>query len=102
MVSVEKTSIFFSKNVKNHDKTALARIFGFKITDSMGKYLGVSLLGKCPRKQDFNYLLDKVRDMLSGWKAKHFSFPRRVTLSKSIIKAIPVYTMMQPQSLRVV
>lgn len=40
--------------------------------DSMGNYLGVPLLGKSPRQQDFNYLIDlidKVKEKLSGWKA---------------------------------
>lgn len=75
-------------------RNRLARISGFRITATMGKYLGVPLLGKCPRKGDFNYLINKVKDKLSGWKANHLSFAGRVTLSKSVIQANPVYSMM--------
>lgn len=63
----------------------------------MGNYLGVPLLGKSPRQQDLNYLIDlidTVKEKLSGWKANHLSFAGRVTLSKSVIQAIPIYTMM--------
>lgn len=56
--------------------------------------MGVPLFGKCPRKGDFSYLVDKVRDKLSGWKTKHLSYAWRVTLSKSVIQAILVYSMM--------
>lgn len=94
MVITKKMYVFFSKNVHNTTRNKLARISGFKVSASMGRYLGVPLLGKCSRKGDFTYLIDKVWDRLSGWKAKHLSFAGRVTLSKSVIQAISVYTMM--------
>lgn len=101
MVSLDKTIIFFSKNVSHATRMALTRILGFKATDAIGRYLGVPLLGKTPRQHDFHYLIDKGKDKLSGWKANHLSFAGRVTLSKSVIQAILIYTMMTtpiPQS----
>lgn len=94
MVSIDKTTMFFSKNVSHSTRSTLARISGFNVSDSMERYLGVPLLGKSPRQQDFNYIIDKVKDKLSGWKSNHLSFTGRVTLTKSIIQAIPIYSIM--------
>lgn len=94
MVSLEKTSILFSKNVDTATRRRLVHLSGFKETRSLGKYLGVPLIGRAPKRRDFDYLMNKVRDRLSGWKSKQLSFAGRVTLSKSVIQAIPVYSMM--------
>ncbi|PNY15946.1 ribonuclease H, partial [Trifolium pratense] len=93
-VSQEKTSIMFSKNVQQHTRDQLANISGFRVTQSMGKYLGVPLVGRAPRKSDYNYLLAQVKSKLSSWKAKQLSLAGRITLSKAIIEAIPIYPMM--------
>jgi hypothetical protein len=39
-------------------------------------------------------LIEKVKNSLAGWKAKQLSLAGRITLSKSVIQAIPVYPMM--------
>lgn len=39
-------------------------------------------------------MVSKVKSKLSGWKAKQLSFAGIVTLSKSVIEAIPIYRMM--------
>lgn len=94
MVSQEKTSLFFSKNVDVVTRRRLERMSGFNTTQAMGKYLGIPLLGRAPKRQDFHYLIEKVNHKLSGWKATHLSFAGRVTLARSVIQAMPTYTMM--------
>lgn len=37
--------------------------------------------------------MDKINNRVAGWKGKLLSRARRVTLAKSIIAAIPTYTM---------
>ncbi|MCH79274.1 putative non-LTR retroelement reverse transcriptase [Trifolium medium] len=93
-VSHEKTSIMFSKNVSSKIREELVMQSGFNETPSLGKYLGVPLVGRAPKRSDFNYLIDQVKNKLSAWKAKQLSFAGRVTLSKSVIEAIPIYPMM--------
>ncbi|PNX75251.1 ribonuclease H, partial [Trifolium pratense] len=93
-VSQEKTSIYFSKNASREIRNKLLRISGFKETSSLGRYLGVPLLGRAPKRNDFQYLVDQVETKLSGWKAKQLSFAGRVTLAKSVLEAIPIYPMM--------
>jgi hypothetical protein len=93
-VSQENTSILFSRNVSRALKNQLLSISGFRETSDFGKYLGVPLHGRAPKKAYFNYLLDQVSAKLSMWKATHLSFAGRVTLAKSVIEAVLIYPMM--------
>jgi hypothetical protein len=93
-VSHEKTSIMFSKNVCSQLREELVLLSGFNETPSLGKYLGVPLVGRAPRRSDYNYLINQVKSKLSAWKAKQLSFAGRVTLLKAVIEAIPIYPMM--------
>lgn len=93
LVSRDKTSIYFSKNVSPRERRELAGLVGFREVTSLGKYLGVPLTGRVPRRADFQYLIDKVSAKLGSWKAKQLSLAGRITLAKSVIEAIPLYPM---------
>jgi ribonuclease HI len=67
---------------------------GFKEAITLGNYLGVPALGRTPRKKDFHYLVEKVKQHLAGWKAQQLSLAGRITLAQSVIQAIPIYPMM--------
>lgn len=90
-VSQEKTSIIFSKNVDRSTRDQLRIMSGFRETNVLGKYLGVPVTGKAPRKADYQYILDQVSSKLMAWKANQLSFAGRVTLAKSVIEAVPIY-----------
>jgi hypothetical protein len=79
-ISQEKTSIMFSKNVSTQLREELVMMSGCNETPSLGKYLGVPLVG---------YLISQVKAKLSNWKAKQLSFAGRITLSKAVIEAVP-------------
>lgn len=70
LVSREKTSIYFSKNVSSQTRRSLAQQSWFKEVQSLGKYLGVPLTGKAPTRSDFHHLVEKVNNKLASWKAK--------------------------------
>lgn len=91
--NLEKTSLFFSKTVDARTRKILTRNSGFTAAHPLRKYLRVPLIGRAPKRNDFNYLVDKVNNKLSRWKSKHLSFIGRVTFSKSVIEAIPIYIM---------
>jgi hypothetical protein len=93
-VSHEKTSIMFSRNVCSQMREELTMLSGFNEASSLGKHLGVPLVGRAPKKSDYNYLINQVKTKLSAWKAKQLSFAGRITLSKAVIEAIPIYPMM--------
>lgn len=52
-VSAEKTSILFSNNVRASLRCQLVEMSGFRETNSLGKYLGVPIIGRGPRRSDF-------------------------------------------------
>ena len=93
-VGYEKTSIFFSKNVARDIRTSLVQLSGFRETNSLGKYLGISLTGKTPKRSDVQYLIDHVLNKLASWKTNQLSIVGRVTLAISVLQAIPIYPML--------
>ncbi|KAK2394949.1 hypothetical protein QL285_056723 [Trifolium repens] len=93
-VSHEKTSVLFSKNVRRGMRDKLLHMSGFRETTDLGKYLGIPLFGRAPKRADYQYLIDQVSSKLSAWKARHLSFAGRVTLAKSVLEAVPIYPMM--------
>lgn len=90
---MDKSSILFSKNTHTHIKNQIVQVFGLKETEEFGMYLGVPLTGLHPRVKHYQYLIDKVR-ALASYKGKHISYVVRVTLAKTMIEALPTYTMM--------
>jgi hypothetical protein len=93
-VSNEKTSVFFSSDLSRRIRDKLVCLSGYRETNSLDKYLGVSLTGRAPRSLDFEYVIDQVNAKLMLWKANQLSFAGRVTLAKSVLEAIPIYPMM--------
>jgi hypothetical protein len=72
----------------------LIQASGFRETTQLGKYLGVPVTGRAPRRADYQYIIDEVSSKLTNWKANQLSFAGRVTLAKSVMEAIPIYPMM--------
>jgi hypothetical protein len=93
-VSIDKTSILFSKNVERSMRMKLLQISGFEETTYFGKYLGVPLIGRAPKRANFQYIIDQASTKLSITKANQLSFAGRVALAKSVIEAVPIYPMM--------
>lgn len=92
-LSVEKTRIYFSKNVHWNVRCQISESFGFARIDDLGKYLGVPLLHKKMSKATYRSIIEKADRRLSMWKAKNLSFAGRVTLTKSVLSALPSYVM---------
>ena len=74
-------------------REALSDILGFASTPSLGKYLGIPI--KHPRSfsHEYNFVLDKVKQTLAGWKVNMLSFAGRAILIQAFSTAIPSYIM---------
>ncbi|GLT97931.1 hypothetical protein SLE2022_154720 [Rubroshorea leprosula] len=59
----------------------------------MGKYLGFPIVSKKPTKSDLEFIINKAKQKLSGWKAKLLSPAGRLTLIKSTLCALPMHVM---------
>ncbi|XP_037491028.1 uncharacterized protein LOC105648182 [Jatropha curcas] len=59
-VNVEKTTVFFSKNVLSSQKRSLCQALGFRETTNFGKFLSMPLIHEKISKRTYNYFLDMV------------------------------------------
>lgn len=57
-VNHKKTRIFFSRNVNRNVCDDLVQVYGFSETTFLGKYLGVPLTGRAPKKEDYRYIIN--------------------------------------------
>ncbi|CAK8562800.1 unnamed protein product [Lathyrus sativus] len=84
----------FSKRVSRGLRTKILRIADFRETHDVGKYLEVTLNGKGLRRKDYQYLMEQLCLKLSNWKTSNLSFTCQLTITKSVMQAVPIYPMM--------
>ena len=92
-VSITKSRVYFSPNVDRDTRESLCDILGFASTASLRKYLGFPIKHPGSSSQDFNFVLDRVKQKLSGWKANMLSLASRVVLIQASSSSIPSYVM---------
>lgn len=93
MVSVEKSSIFFSPNTKVEDKVQVCTILNIMTEALTDKYLGLPANVGMDKSDCFQFLIDRIIMKISGWKEKLLSAGGKEILLKSVVQAIPTYAM---------
>ncbi|XP_061347125.1 uncharacterized protein LOC133292706 [Gastrolobium bilobum] len=78
LVSIEKTTIYFSRNTSHMIKEEITRASGFSVANSMGKYLGSMLYHGRGKMRNFAGVLERVKSPLSNWKNNLLSFAGRL------------------------
>ena len=73
----------------------LSNILGFSSANNLGKYLGFPLKHAGAQKHDFDFMLDRVKKKLTGWKANLLSMADRLVLIHASSSTIPNYVMQQ-------
>lgn len=91
-ISFSKSQVLFSKNTDPAVAQGVSARLNIARTEDLGKYLGVPSIHGRVTCRTFQGLLDRVQTRLDGWKAKLLSVAGRVTLAKSVLNAIPLYT----------
>ena len=62
--------------------------------NKIGKYLGISI-DPCTKMKDIgNQIIDRIQSKLQNWKGKSLSQTGKLTLIKSVMQAMPIYTML--------
>lgn len=92
-VNILKSRFLPSKNIPRAKVDKFEGIVNFKHTFSIGKYLGFPLLSGRVTCANFSFIIDKVNNKLAGWKGRLLSRSGRVTLAKSVLNSMPIYTM---------
>ena len=65
-VSEAKSRVYFSPNVDRDTGESLCDILGFASTPFLGKYLGFPPKQPGSSSQEYNFILDRVKQKLSG------------------------------------
>ncbi|KAL0443717.1 UNVERIFIED_CONTAM: putative mitochondrial protein [Sesamum latifolium] len=92
-VSVEKSSIVFSKNTPIAVKEHLANLMGMRLEEHYNKYLGLPTTVGRSKREVFQHVKERVWAKLQDWQAKNLSQAGKVTLIKSVIQSIPTFIM---------
>ena len=92
-VSDAKSRVYFSPNVDRDSRESFCDILGFASAPSLGKYLGIPIKHPGSSSQDFNFILNRVKTKLAGWKANLLSLAGRAVLVQASSTAIPAYVM---------
>ncbi|KAE8670535.1 hypothetical protein F3Y22_tig00112127pilonHSYRG00086 [Hibiscus syriacus] len=96
--------ILYSRAVMTHAKiikdtlTVFGNSSGHHELDCLGKYLGILVLHRRTKCSNYDFILDKIRNRISGWAARFLTMAGRIVLANSTLLAILVY-FMQPTML---
>lgn len=74
-------------------RKSLCDILGFTSTLLLGRYLGFPLKQPGSSSQDFNFVLARIKQKLSRWKASMLSLAGRQVLIQASSATIPAYVM---------
>ena len=91
--SKAKSRVYFSPNVDRDTREPLCDILGFTSTPFLEKYLGFPLKQLGSSLQDYNFILDRVKQKLSEWKVNMLSLAGWLVLIQASLVVIPSYVM---------
>ncbi|XP_030502458.2 uncharacterized protein LOC115717615 [Cannabis sativa] len=97
LVNRRKSGIVFSPKTNVAEKNLIHERLEIQLLDKREKYLGNPFFTSGSRRDDCNFLIEKMFQGLEGWKAKQLSFAGRQTLISSVLHSIPCYAMSTTQ-----
>ena len=92
-INFKKFELFFSLNCTQQRKRWFSGILRVKCTSKPSKYQGIEIGSMNQKKNFFQPLLDKFNKKLAGWKTQFLSQEGMLTLIKSTLASIPIYTL---------
>ena len=72
-VNLTKSKIYISPNVSQQTHNSFCQVTSFNSTPNLGKYLGFALKQPGSTGHDFDFIIDRVKSKLAGWKANLLS-----------------------------
>ncbi|CAM8911363.1 unnamed protein product [Rhodiola kirilowii] len=92
-VNYNKSEIVFSPNIVNHVKHNIISVLGVAEVGRHGKYLGLPLVVGQKKHEAFKEIIEKMWRKTVDWKHNLLSAAGREVLVKSVLQALPLYTM---------
>jgi hypothetical protein len=93
MVSLAKSSIFFSPNTNALLRSEICEALHIDTEALSDKYLGLPALVGADRSDCFKHFIERIIQRINGWKEKLLSIQGKEILLKAVAQAIPVYAM---------
>jgi hypothetical protein len=84
MVSVGKSSIYFSPNTHVDVRAEICTILDIMMEAILDKYLGLPSIVGADRSDHFKYLVERIIKLINGWKNKTLSMAGKETLLKAV------------------
>ena len=92
-INRDKTNIFFSSNIHHDVQVRIQHMLGVLPIRQYERYLGLPAFVGRANRQGFAYIKERIWKKIQGWKEKLLSQAGRKVLIKSVIQAIPSYSM---------
>jgi hypothetical protein len=93
LVSVGKSSIFFSPNTDVNLKVDICNTLHINTEAISDKYLGLPAIVGADRSGCFLHFVERILQRIKGWKEKMLSIGGKEILIKDVLQSIPVYAM---------
>ena len=93
MINIEKSSVFFSKNMSSVKKDEVCKELGKIQKVSQGKYLGLPMVITRTKDQVFGVVNENCQKRIDSWKNKFLSAAGKEVLLKAVTMAMPTYAM---------
>jgi hypothetical protein len=93
MVSLSKSSIFFSPNANVMIRAELCEALHIDTEALSDKYLGLPTIIGADRSDCFFHLVERIIERINGWKEKQLSIGGKEILLKAVAQAILVFAM---------
>ncbi|XP_074271423.1 uncharacterized protein LOC141595357 [Silene latifolia] len=93
LVSLDKTTVSFSKGVTEDRRVSVAERLGVSVVEEQARYLGLpTVIGRL-KKVITDIIRDKLCKRLQGWRGKILSRAGKEVLIKAVANSLPTYVM---------
>ena len=93
MVSLPKSSIYFSPKTNALIRAEICEVLHIDTEALSDKYLGLPALVGADRSDCFEHFIERIIQRINGWKEKLLSIGGKEILLKAVAQVIPVYAM---------
>ncbi|XP_074302488.1 uncharacterized protein LOC141634059 [Silene latifolia] len=93
LVSLEKTTVVFSRGVTRDQRSAVAARLGVMEVEEHARYLGLPTVVGRSKKVLTDIIRDKLSKRLQGWRGKILSRAGKEILIKAVTNSLPTYVM---------